>query len=132
MWGFTGSPRARIHSSVPWCVGAGDAASGRASWYAKKSSARLAVMRGSFWRRLPAAALRGFAKRRSPASPCRSFSASNAVRGMNTSPRASKRAGMPLPWSRRGIVAIVPTFAVTSSPVTPSPRVAARTSRPST
>jgi hypothetical protein len=51
---------------------------------------------------------------------------------MNTSPRASNRGGMPLPPRRRGIDAIVPTFAVTSSPVTPSPRVAARASRPST
>ena len=57
------------------------------------ASSRLAVMPGSFWRRLPAAELRGLAKRRSPASSWRRFSSSNAASGMYTSPRTSSRVG---------------------------------------
>jgi hypothetical protein len=49
---------------------------------------------------------------------------------MNTSPRTSIRSGTSLPESRSGMLRIVRTFAVTSSPTTPSPRVAARVKRP--
>ena len=41
---------------------------------------------GSFWRRLPAAALRAFVNSRSSAAAWRLFNASNAASGMNTSP----------------------------------------------
>ena len=40
-------------------------------------SGRVAVMRGSFWRSEPAAALRGLAKGLSPASTRRALSSSN-------------------------------------------------------
>ena len=87
-------------------------------------------MEGSFWRTEPAAELRGLAKRRSPASAWRLLSASNAAIGMYTSPRTSRSDGTFLPFSCLGTAAIVATLAVMSSPVRPSPRVAARTYRP--
>ena len=104
------------------------------SWYAKKSRSRDAVTRASFWRRLPAAALRGFANRRSPASPWRRLSSSNDASGMNTSPRTSIRVrhAPSCPSRRLGIDGDRRDVGVTSSPVTPSPRVAPRASRPST
>ncbi len=49
---------------------------------------------------------------------------------MNTSPRTSSNAGMSLPFSFFGIAPIVRRFSVTSSPVTPSPRVAPTVKRP--
>ena len=87
-------------------------------------------MRASSWRRLPAAALRGLAKIFCPAASCAAFSARNSALVMNTSPRISIRAGA-RPLSSLGIVARVSTLAVTSSPSSPSPRVAPRTRRPS-
>ena len=95
--------------------------------------ARLAVTRGSFWRREPAAALRGLAKTGLPASVIDSLSRSNATFGRNTSPRTSSSSGTgnsSVPVSRCGTESIVLTLGVTSSPVEPSPRVRARTSRP--
>ncbi len=82
---------------------------------------RVAVMPGSFCRRLPAAALRGLVNKRSPAAPWRRFNASNAGSGMNTSPRTSSSAGrsLALPLSFCGTAPIVRRFSVTSSPVTP-------------
>ena len=50
--------------------------------------------------------------------------------GKYTSPRTSMTSGTSAPASRSGTAAIVRTLPVTSSPVRPSPRVAARTSRP--
>ncbi len=88
-------------------------------------------MVGSSWRSEPAAALRGFAKSRSSASPWRRFSSSNDASDMNTSPRTSSTFGGFLSFSFSGTSAIVRTFAVTSSPVSPLPRVAARTNTPS-
>ena len=93
-------------------------------------SARDAVIRGSFCRSDPAAELRGFANGGLPASVSRRFSSSNAATGRNTSPRTSRTSGQPDPDSLLGTAAMVLTFGVTSSPVTPSPRVAARCSRP--
>ena len=93
---------------------------------------RDAVTRGSFCRSDPAAALRGLANGLLPASTCDAFSSANAATGRNTSPRISIRSGCVAgsPPSTSGIVEMVRTFSVTSSPVRPSPRVAARTSRP--
>ena len=52
-------------------------------------SARVAVMRGSFCRSEPAAALRGFANGVLPASAHASLNSSKACVGKNTSPRTS-------------------------------------------
>ena len=95
------------------------------------SSAREAVTRGSFCRSDPAAEFRGLAKAGLPASSSDSFSFPNASTGMNTSPLTSSTAGWPEPLSRVGMAAIVRMFGVTSSPVRPSPRVAALASAPS-
>ena len=51
--------------------------------------------------------------------------------GKNTSPRTSSTSGQPLPSSFSGITPMVRALAVTFSPVTPSPRVAAQRSTPS-
>lgn len=93
-------------------------------------SGRVAVTLGSFWRSEPAAALRGLAKGLSSASTSRAFSSSKASIGKKTSPRTSTSAGIRSPFSRCGISAIVRTLGVMSSPVRPSPRVAARVSSP--
>ena len=97
-------------------------------------SARVAVTRGSFCRSEPAAALRGLANGGLPASTIESLSRSKASTGRNTSPRTSTSSGTgnsSVPVSRCGTASIVRTLGVTSSPVRPSPRVSARTSRPS-
>ena len=93
-------------------------------------SGRLAVTRGSFCRSDPAAALRGLANGALPASTSVALSASNAATGKNTSPRTSSSSGTAAPDSRAGTTERVRTLPVMSSPVRPSPRVAARTSRP--
>ncbi len=93
----------------------------------------MAVTRGSFWRSEPAAALRGLANDGLPASIIDSLSRSKASLGRNTSPRTSTSAGTGnsfVPESRCGTESMVFTLGVTSSPVRPSPRVSARTSRP--
>jgi len=90
----------------------------------------LAVTRGSFCRSDPAAEFRGLANAGLPASSRDSFSLPNASTGRKTSPRTSSVAGQSEPFSRAGIEAIVRMFGVTSSPVRPSPRVAALTSAP--
>ena len=97
-------------------------------------SARLAVTLGFFWRSEPAAELRGLANIALPASTSDSLSRSKALTGKKTSPRTSSSLGVgksSLAASRWGIESMVLTFGVTSSPVRPSPRVRARTSRPS-
>ena len=93
------------------------------------SSRRLAAIFGSSCRSEPAAALRGLAKRGFPACSCCAFSASNDARGMNTSPRTISRDGAPS--SRIGMEWMVLRFSVTSSPMSPSPRVAPRAKTPS-
>jgi len=90
---------------------------------------RLAVTRGSFWRSEPAAELRGLANGDLPASTRPALSRSNSAGRMKTSPRTSTTSGTS-PVSRAGIDVMVRTFAVTSSPTVPSPRVAADASRP--
>ncbi len=92
-------------------------------------SSRLAVIAASFWRSEPAAELRGLMNNRSPASAWRALSASNAGRGMYTSPRTSSTDGAPF-GRRSGTASIVAMLAVTSSPIRPSPRVAPCTNRP--
>ena len=98
-------------------------------------SAREAVTRGSFCRSDPAAELRGLANGALPAATSDSLSASNASTGRNTSPRTSTHPPAPgtprTPSAGAGSTRIVRTLGVTSSPVRPSPRVSARTSRPS-
>ena len=105
--------------------------------YMKVDRSRLWVMRASFWRSEPAAALRGLAKGWRPSLTAAAFSSSKLFLGMYTSPRSSRP---PTPGAmaarassrrRRGTSRTVRMFTVTSSPVVPSPRVAARASRPS-
>ncbi|CNJ82392.1 Uncharacterised protein [Mycobacterium tuberculosis] len=93
-------------------------------------SGREAVIAASFWRSEPAAALRGFAKGFLPAAIIDSLSFSKSAEEMNTSPRISISSGWFLPLSCCGMLAMVRTLWVTSSPVVPSPRVAARTRVP--
>ncbi len=87
---------------------------------------RVATSRGSSSFRVPAVALRGFANTGRPASSRSSFIFAKASFGMKISPRTSSTAGAPAEAGRvRGIDLIVRTFAVMTSPVVPSPRVAA-------
>ena len=51
------------------------------SWYTQKERSRLAVIEGSFWRRLPAAALRGLTNSRSPLAAATSFIRSKLATG---------------------------------------------------
>ena len=94
-------------------------------------SGRVAVTFGSFWRSEPAAALRGLANGLSPASTRRALSSSKRLHreedlaaDLDEVGDAVARAG------GRGMSAMVRTLGVMSSPVRPSPRVAARVSRP--
>jgi len=89
-----------------------------------------ALLPSSFCRSDPEAALRGFANTRSPASTWAALSFSNASVVKNTSPRTSTSGGGESVSSFRGIDEMRRTFSVTSSPTTPSPRVAADTSTP--
>jgi len=92
-------------------------------------SPRLATSPGSRFLIVPAAVFLGFANSGSPASSCARFNRANAARGKYTSPRTSMRCAGPS-RKARGIARIARTFAVTSSPRLPSPRVAPRTSKP--
>ena len=87
-------------------------------------------MRGSSWRSEPAAALRGLAKILPPVRRASSLIFSKPACGRNTSPRTSRRAGMLSPCSFSGMARMVRTLVVMSSPVVPSPRVAARVITP--
>ena len=89
------------------------------------------MIEGSFWRRLPAAALRGLTNSLAPAASACSFIRSKLATGRYTSPRTSSTGGRGFAFNVRGTAAMVATFAVTSSPTRPSPRVAAWTYRPS-
>ena len=92
---------------------------------------RAAVSLGSSCRRLPAAAFLGLANSFSSRARCVLFSSSNPDLVMNTSPLTSSLAGNTVSRNASGILFIVRILEVTSSPVVPSPRVAARTSLPS-
>ena len=67
----------------------------------------------------------------SPASARRSLSAAKSASDMYTSPRTSSSGGGSSMSMRSGIVPIVRRLWVTSSPISPSPRVAPRSSTPS-
>ena len=129
----TGSPHACRASYAALCAVGSKPSRAPMPWQTIPRS-RVAVTRGSFCRSDPAAALRGLANIGLPASTIEALSRSNASLGRNTSPRTSTSAGTgcsSVPLSRWGTDAIVLTLGVTSSPVRPSPRVSARTSRPS-
>ena len=91
-------------------------------------SGRSAASLGSSWRIVPAAALRGFMNVESPACARRSFSAAKSGSDMYTSPRTSMSGGASS--KRSGMVPIVRRLWVTSSPISPLPRVAPRTRTP--
>ena len=94
-------------------------------------SGRVAVTRGSFWRSEPAAALRGLANGALPASTRLALSSAKAADGEEDLAADLDPLGtVASPASRCGMPSMVRTLWVTSSPVRPSPRVAARTSRP--
>ena len=95
-----------------------------------RRSGREAVTFGSFCRSDPAAALRGLAKGFCSAASSPSLSCSKARTGRYISPRISTIAGGSSSVRRFGTPTTVRTLAVMSSPVRPSPRVAARTSTP--
>src|SRR5579875_2148725 len=94
---LTGSPHPRSRSYQPDCVAGGSSSpSTRPTPCTMRSSGRVAVTRGSFWRSDPAAELRGFANGALPASVSLRFSSSKAATGRNTSPRTSSTAGEPV------------------------------------
>ena len=84
---------------------------------------------GSSWRIVPAAELRGFMNVDSPASARRSLSAAKSA--ATCTPRRAPPAAAARPSTRSGIEPIVRRLWVTSSPISPSPRVAPRSSTPS-
>ena len=139
--GSTGRPHEAKARKVSECVGANGSSAGptlrsaagpergrATSWYTYEPSPRFDTKAGSRLRIVPAAALRGFWNNVSPAVSRSRFIRANDARGRYTSPRTSIRPGGPR-RSARGMARIVRTFAVTSSPRTPSPRVAPRTRR---
>ena len=69
------------------------------------------------------------AKDFSPADSCREFNAMKSALFMKISPRTSTTSGAP-GGNRSGRTSMVRTLAVTSSPIRPSPLVAACTRRP--
>jgi hypothetical protein len=87
----------------------------------------------SSWRTVPAAAFRAFANGSSPAAISFWFSSWNAGSGISTSPRIATvpAAGGPSWRSLSGMARIVRRFSVTSSPISPSPRVEPRANKPS-
>ena len=97
-------------------------------------SGRSAVICEFFCRSEPAAALRGFGVVFLPSEASRSLSSTKPDSGMYTSPRTSSSGSGRSPFGscmRVEIALIVFRFVVTSSPRRPSPRVAPRTSLPS-
>ncbi len=127
--GAAGSPAFAAQSRNPRCD-ANETPSAAPKECTHIRSGRDAVTFGSFWRSEPAAALRGFAKARWSAAVSCSFRASNARTGRYISPRTSITSGGSSISSLAGTPRTVRTFAVMSSPMRPSPRVAAWTSRP--
>ena len=103
------------------------------TWYAQNERAREAVTVASFWRSDPAAELRGLTNSLSPASAWRRLRSSKAGdRHVDLAPHLEdlgQRSDGRVEAS--GMAAMVAMLAVTSSPVVPSPRVAAWTNRPS-
>ena len=127
--GGTGRPASAAHARNPVCE-SNDTPSAAPNECTHRRSGRFAVTFGSFWRSDPAAALRGFENGRCSASSIIRFSSSKALTGRYISPRTSMTAGGASIRSVRGTCSTVRTFAVMSSPIRPSPRVAALTSTP--
>ena len=127
--GATGNPAEPAHSRNPRCE-SNVMPCAKPNECTHRRSGRDAVTFGSFCRSDPAAAFRGFENALPPASNSWSFSSSNAVTGKYISPRISTTAGGSSTVSVRGMPFTVRTFAVMSSPMRPSPRVAAFTRRP--
>ena len=92
-----------------------------------QSRGRLATSLGSSCLRVPAVALRELTKAGSPSSSRCSLSLAKAASFMKTSPRTSRRLGASV-GKVRGMEPMVRMLAVMSSPVVPSPRVAAYSS----
>ena len=114
--------------AVPWSVWAGlGQVSSQTACQGRKDKRRASTSRLSSSFMVPLAALRGLAKRASPRASRRQFNSSQRLRERNTSPR-TVRAGGASAGSRSGMSAMVRAFSVTSSPVSPSPRVSASTS----
>ena len=124
----TGKPSSRSHSR-DWSWRESSLPSTCWTLNTNRLNSRWAVILGSFWRREPAAALRGFLKGFSSKSSWRSHRRAKLSSDMYTSPRTSKKGTGSL--STLGTQRMVRMFSVTSSPVTPSPRVEPRTNRPS-
>ncbi len=78
----------------------------------------------------PAAVLRGLTKTLLPSVSALALMRAKPALPRNISPRTSSRAGGDWLSSRKGILLIVRTLCVMSSPVMPSPRVAPRVSTP--
>ena len=122
--GFTGSPASAQVRERLECAPNRVPSANSTPWH-HSASGRDAVTSGSFWRSDPAAAFRGFANVR-----CLGFEqlARSALEPLDRegTPRRERRAprGRSEPRSRTGTCRIVRMFAVTSSPVCPSPRVA--------
>ena len=91
------------------------------------SRLRWAAILGSSCLKDPAAAFRGLANGSSSFFSRFSFNARNDLCGIKASPRTSSVASSLM---ESGILRIVLKFAVMSSPVVPSPRVAPRTNLP--
>ena len=80
---------------------------------------------------MPAVELRAFMNSGSPALRRSSLTRSKLATGMNISPRTSSTGGIGVPaggCSTSGTDAMARTLCVTTSPVVPSPRVAASVS----
>ncbi len=129
MVGGTGSPTVPAHDRNPRCE-SNEIPSAAPNECTHSRSGRDDVTLGSFWRSEPAAAFRGFANGRCPAEVNSSFKLPNALTGKYISPRTSMTSGGSFASSFGGTPRTVRTFAVMSSPVKPSPRVAAFTSTP--
>ena len=106
-------------------LGTGDRAGRVAEGIKKTVNLRLAVIWGSNWRTLPAAALRGLANTGSPAASRAALMRANSACSRYTSPRTSTTDGSPSACRNlRGTDATVRKLLEISSPVRPSPRVA--------
>ncbi len=95
--------------------------------YTKQFNFRLATSAESCIFNVPEAVFRALAYRSSPMSSRSLFNCSKPCLERKTSPRTSKESGRFLVLMWRGMLRIVLTLAVTSSPCTPSPRVTPRT-----
>ena len=95
--GLTGKPSDRRNARLSVCRASGGPPTTSPSWYAQNDRSRWAVIVGSFWRRLPAAALRGLTNSRPPAAAAASFIRSKLATGRYTSPRTSSTSGTASP-----------------------------------